>query len=151
MTERRCEQRFPCDPTSVTAARWFIRQTLSEWSLSQLGDDAALAVSELVANAVRHAATDVMVSVVADERVTISVSDDEPAVHSPLLRHAAGHLPESGRGLHIIAAISSDWGIRSHATGKVVWFTLELPTVPTEAVDLTGPKVAADGSSRDDR
>ncbi len=118
--------RLPCHPSSVTAARHFVRDLLLEWNLPRLVDDAQLGTSELVANAVRHAGTGLVLTVASGESVTIAIRDGDTQLRRPL----AGEddtLAESGRGLHIVAAISSDWGITTAPGGKTVWFSLALP------------------------
>ncbi|MEW2555508.1 ATP-binding protein [Streptomyces zhihengii] len=42
------------EPESAASARRLVRTALSAWGLADLADDAALIVSELVSNAVRH-------------------------------------------------------------------------------------------------
>ncbi|NEC37104.1 ATP-binding protein, partial [Streptomyces rubrogriseus] len=46
---------FPAAPDAVRTARALVRRTLDEWRLGSVGDIAALLVSELVTNALRHA------------------------------------------------------------------------------------------------
>ena len=44
---------------------------------------------------------------------------------------APGFLAETGRGLHIICALSDKWGYTTpSATGKVVWATFTSPLAP---------------------
>ncbi|HEX8496527.1 MAG TPA: ATP-binding protein, partial [Actinomycetales bacterium] len=54
---------LPAIGSSVSLARRFVTSALRERGLEQLCDDAALAVSELVTNAVLHARTQVDVTV----------------------------------------------------------------------------------------
>ena len=112
--------------SSVTRARHFVRDVLLAWNLEGLVEDAQLATSELVANAVRHAGTDLVLTVAMDGVVTIAIHDGHPELRRPVVADA-GYLAENGRGLHIVAAIAQDWGITTAANGKVVWFSLALP------------------------
>lgn len=108
--------------SSVTAGRHFVRDVLVTWSRPALVEDAELGASELVANAVRHARTGLVLTITDGDDVVIAVEDRHPG-----LRPAAGDeglLAERGRGLHIVAAISDDWGIRVVEGGKIVWFSL---------------------------
>ncbi len=109
--------------TAEAAARLrsLLWSTFACWQ-ADLGhlDDAALVLSELVGNAVRHAAGDsIRVQLRRDEHVLrIVVSDGSPAAPVP---REAGFMDESGRGLFIIEAVSHRWGWEPRAGGKVVW------------------------------
>jgi anti-sigma regulatory factor (Ser/Thr protein kinase) len=89
--------------------------------------DVLLLVSELVTNAVRHGRPDIEISLTATfDRVRIEVRDggdalpvlprDQPSIDRP-----------TGRGLLIVAATASDWGIvrSAHTAGKTVWAELD--------------------------
>jgi PAS domain S-box-containing protein len=64
---------LPGRPEAASAARAHTRQTLASWDLTELTDLAELLVSELVTNAVRHAAT---------PRPTALVYEDDDAFES---------------------------------------------------------------------
>jgi anti-sigma regulatory factor (Ser/Thr protein kinase) len=113
----------------VTYARHFVRDALLEWDLRDLVDDAELGAAELVANVVRHAGTDLALTIRVDRTVTISIEDGHPDLRRPIAGDG-GFPAETGRGLHIVAALARDWGITAAATGKVVWFDLALPDRP---------------------
>jgi anti-sigma regulatory factor (Ser/Thr protein kinase) len=92
-----------------------------------LPDDVELVVSELVANAVRHAATDLTVSFdITDERVRVEVFDGDTRPPELL---AAGPDARSGRGLVIVASVAATWGYeaaeRESIRGKTVWAEFE--------------------------
>jgi hypothetical protein len=42
---------------------------------------------------------------------------------------AADDVPDSGRGLQVVAALANDWGVTPKVIGKSVW--AELPTTST--------------------
>ncbi len=119
---------FPlrCDPASVPTARRLVQGTLREWGLDALSDDASLATTELAANAVRHAGTDLLVTVLVADRLLISVGDGRPG-HPHVAPNANSPDAESGRGLFITDALAEAWGSFPHGRGKTVWFTLALP------------------------
>jgi anti-sigma regulatory factor (Ser/Thr protein kinase) len=114
---------FAAEPTSATAARRFVRQTLTSAGLAQtLCDRAELIVSELVTNAVLHAGTGPVVSVrIDDENVRISVEDTSPV--APVLREY-GLDASTGRGLRVVSTAASEWGVETTSSGKAVWATL---------------------------
>lgn len=124
---RRVELHLPADLASVTRARHFVRDTLLGWDLPGLVEDAQLGTSELVANAIRHAGTDLLLTVSEDGPVTIAIQDGQPELRRPVAADA-DFLAENGRGLHIVAALSSDWGITTAVGGKIVWFALASPS-----------------------
>jgi anti-sigma regulatory factor (Ser/Thr protein kinase) len=117
---------LPQHLSSVTRARHFVRDVLMAWDLEPLVEDAQLGTSELVANAIRHAGTDLHLSIRVDGAVTIAIQDGQPELRRPVAADA-GYLAENGRGLHIVASISHDWGITTASNGKIVWFNLALP------------------------
>ncbi len=112
-------------PRSVHApalARRKLVALMASWGRSEGRDTAALLVTELVTNAVRHAESAPRLTVTADEgRLRCCVHDSDPT--HPRLR-----LPEpdadTGRGLLLVAALSFAWGVEDEPTGKLVWFEL---------------------------
>lgn len=115
--------RFEADPTTVRRAREFIRRLMREWGSQHLSDDAALVVTELAANAVVHAGTPYEVRVKRSEgHVRIEVADSGAGTPEP---QPLSDTAESGRGLVLISALSSSWGIEAgDERGKVTWAEL---------------------------
>jgi anti-sigma regulatory factor (Ser/Thr protein kinase) len=105
-------------------ARRVTREELASWRLAHLQDSAALVVSELVANALQHAAADPpgLRLEAGDDWLRIEVHDADP--RWPRIR-AADDLAEAGRGLVLVEAIASKWGVRETTTGKAVWAELD--------------------------
>jgi anti-sigma regulatory factor (Ser/Thr protein kinase) len=101
-----------------------IRQALAEYPTDTI-DSAELLVSELVANAVQHAETGLVLHIqmsAAGVRVTVEdASGDSP---SPAAE-ASPDTDERGRGLQIVNALASSWGWDRLPTGKRVWFELQ--------------------------
>jgi anti-sigma regulatory factor (Ser/Thr protein kinase) len=115
---------FPLSGTraDVGAGRRFVRDTLEGWGCEDVADDAALVTSELITNAVLHAHTAIALSMRRVEgRVRIEVAD-----HSSSLPRLRNHSERSGtgRGLHLVSAVASDWGAEAVDDGKVVWVEL---------------------------
>jgi anti-sigma regulatory factor (Ser/Thr protein kinase) len=123
-------------PSSAGDARRLVRQSLAE--VGELGalEAAELAVSELVTNAVLHAATPVQLSVeVTAEAVTVRVRDWHPRL--PTQRHW-GETATTGRGLGLVASVTDDYGVDpQEPTGKSVWFRI-LRSAAAEEADETG-------------
>jgi len=100
-------------------AREVVSWQLREWDIACLCDDAALVVTELISNAVRHAETEVQLTVKhLDDGVRLEVSDRS---FRPLLRRQPWLLGEGGRGLHLVDALSTRHGVDTDAHGKKVW------------------------------
>ncbi|MFI6323185.1 ATP-binding protein [Nonomuraea sp. NPDC050556] len=113
---------LPFQADSVKAARDITRTTLSDWGLSELSDDAALVVSELVTNAVRytrgHRDITLLLMRVAPH-VLLAVAD--PSDEAPR-RKEPDFVSENGRGLYIVETYSQCWGWDPLADGgKAVW------------------------------
>ena len=106
-------------------ARRFVRDHLSGVP-EDVCADALVVVSELVTNVHLHGTTPAELALsVTDGTVHIEVFDSGPA-----LRVEPGKLPRpdrgGGRGLYIVAALATSWGIRTEGghTGKTVWIEL---------------------------
>ena len=111
-------------PASVSAARRFVRKVLGDAAPPPLVDDAALLVTELVANAVLHAGGPItLTAAVAGDAtaVRIEVADTSPV--PPVLREY-GNVASTGRGLTLVARLASRWGVEPADPGKRVWVEL---------------------------
>ena len=120
------EWTFPAEPGAVAGARAVVRVTLREWGFDAVGDMAALLVSELVTNALRHASGPIGLRMERDrdgDALLVEVSDPLP---DPPRERVAGTDDESGRGLQLVACSARRWGTRRGRTGKTVWFELPL-------------------------
>ncbi|MFF4030104.1 ATP-binding protein [Streptomyces sviceus] len=119
---------FPADPGAVRAARTAVRNRLTAWNLDGLADIAALLVSELVTNSLRHATGPIGVRLVRPEGIDgvllVEVSDPLP---DPPRARVADLDDESGRGLQLVAHAADRWGTRPGVAGKTVWFELSMP------------------------
>ncbi|MBW3615295.1 MAG: response regulator [Actinobacteria bacterium] len=123
-TERR---RFDPDLQSAGAARRFVNETLAAWDCHELLDTATLLVSELVTNAVVHAHSAVELAIhLRPAKVRVEVIDSADAV---IHRRDAAEEAQSGRGMALIEALSTAWGIDTLLSGKSVWFEVARPTV----------------------
>ena len=113
------------EPTveSPGAVREELRAYLEEHGLEALVPTATLLVSELVANAVFHAAGDIEVSVSFDGHcLRVEVRDHNPAL--PETRSPDDD--DGGHGLHIVEGFATSWGSRVIPDGgKVTWFELD--------------------------
>ncbi|SEN59374.1 Anti-sigma regulatory factor (Ser/Thr protein kinase) [Actinacidiphila rubida] len=120
-----CVWRLPRHSRSVGRARARFRSQAGRWDLAEeTAETAVLLLSELVTNAVRHGhvrGRHIEVRcVLAPTVLRVDVSDAGRGV--PVLRQAAAE-DESGRGLTLVAALATTWGVlpRRHGIGKTVW------------------------------
>lgn len=144
---RTASAEFRAEPSTARAARRFVTQSLSEWGLEEPAEAAVLLVSELVTNALLHAGTDLVIKLAeGGDSLRVEVLDGSSA--APAIRHYAPDAA-TGRGLGLVAALSTQWGVTPSDDGKAVWF--ELPShesggdrsAPSAVV---GPSAPADHS-----
>jgi anti-sigma regulatory factor (Ser/Thr protein kinase) len=113
-------RRFEPDTTNVPLARHFIDEALPETCRA---DDVTLLVSELASNAVRHARSPFTVAMGCDGAlVRVEVTDDSPELPVPRVPSVDA---VTGRGLMIVQALASDWGVDPTDAGKTVWFEVD--------------------------
>jgi|HubBroStandDraft_6_1064221.scaffolds.fasta_scaffold900213_1 anti-sigma regulatory factor (Ser/Thr protein kinase) len=112
---------FPDNPAH---ARRIVRWTL-EGASGDVVEVAELLVSELLTNAIVHGGdrASLVVDVTA-EHIHVEVLDSSAAVGVEPLR--VGPSSEHGRGLTIVDALASSWGVSPRYLGKAVWFDLDL-------------------------
>jgi signal transduction histidine kinase len=104
-------------------ARELARASLAPHLPAVRRNDLLVLVTELVTNAVRHAApSPVVVHLAAAERVVrVEVCDDGPGFE-PVEREPG---PDGGFGLILLRTLSDRWGIATD-DGTCVWFELAL-------------------------
>jgi serine phosphatase RsbU (regulator of sigma subunit)/PAS domain-containing protein/anti-sigma regulatory factor (Ser/Thr protein kinase) len=114
----------PSDPAAVADVRARTNGLLERWGLQDAAFTTELILSELVTNAIRHAAGPIRVRLLRDHTLICEVTDASST--SPHLRHAA-ITDEGGRGLFLVAQLAERWGTRYLPTGKVIWAEQALP------------------------
>ncbi len=125
-------RQFEADHASPGLARRHIEAILQAWDLADLVDTATLLASELVTNACRVSAGRAAVIATrvmrTDADLIIEVWDADASVP---IRQDPALDAEGGRGLLLVSALSDRWAFyRPHTGGKVVWCSLDLPTLP---------------------
>ena len=111
----------PGRPEEVGRVRSVLRRFLEDCPAAL---DVLLCASELAANAVLHSDTagtggtfTVRAELSPGQYVAVEVEDDG----GPWIERDPS--PSSGRGLDILGALATDWGVRSAASGRAVWAT----------------------------
>lgn len=117
-------QRFEGTVASVPAARHWLVDQLTGVGRHRNLDDAATCLSELASNVVDH----------TDNGFEVTLSDGDGAIRvevtdcdrrPPLVRRIDPY-SDRGRGLVIVEALASRWGVEDPADeGKTVWFELD--------------------------
>ncbi len=129
--------RLSSHPTSAVAARRFVGQVLEGWECADV-DAALVCTDELVTNAIVHVCSDIDV-VVRRRGGVIRVEVYDRSIRPPL-RQVHPVDAERGRGLAIVEALSSRWGVTPTSTGKLVWFEVAARSGPsTLATGAPGP------------
>ncbi|WP_329409363.1 ATP-binding protein [Streptomyces sp. NBC_00704] len=117
------------DAHSARHIRRIARRFLTDWALEELTDTVELALTELIANVVRH---------VPDRRCTLLLLKQGPGVRTEVTDAYGQLLParqvlqqadaEGGRGLLLLNALVDTWGVTpTPEGGKTVWFEHATP------------------------
>jgi anti-sigma regulatory factor (Ser/Thr protein kinase) len=124
--------------SAVSAARAEVEAAICAWSVAVDPDVATLLTSELVTNAVTHAAAargtraarrggtaDAVLLVIAADGAGLRVDVHDGSVALPVLSDCpAEEDAETGRGLLLVTTLSAEWGFYRTPGGKAVYFTL---------------------------
>jgi anti-sigma regulatory factor (Ser/Thr protein kinase) len=112
-------------PAAAAEARSHVRATIHAWHVPIDPHVAVLLTSELVTNAIRHEADDnetvLLIITWAGDQMRVEVHDTSRSEPVPV---DAPPDAEAGRGLMLVASLSTDWGFYRTPRGKAVYFTL---------------------------
>jgi anti-sigma regulatory factor (Ser/Thr protein kinase) len=135
----------PHERTGVGVARHTVADQLTAVGLREAScDDALLVLSELVSNAVTHAAP------LPNGRITVGWTVLDDALHLEITDGGSVTRPQasvaalfsgSGRGLDIVRTICRAWGVTEGERSVTVW--ADVPMSPMSPVPA--PPVAPDG------
>jgi anti-sigma regulatory factor (Ser/Thr protein kinase) len=121
---RKFEATLPRIVDAPQAARRLVREWLPEDLDGETIQSAELLVSELVTNAVVHGRGRLILrGELDDDRLLVEVIDDGDGFERTVRQRGVDSV--GGRGLAIVDALASRWGIHEGTTH--VWFELERP------------------------
>lgn len=138
-------------PEMVPQARARVRGMLEEWGAGHLREDVDLVLTELLGNVVLHAPGPTRIAVERDQSGVLLEVRDGSQTHP--VRRSAALAATTGRGLNLVAAICSGWGVRNRdddRPGKTVWCVI--PHVAQDEVvpDLDVDALLASYGDRED-
>lgn len=108
----------PADPAVIADVRDWTDRQLAEWGLEELAFTTELVVSELVTNAIRYARPPVDLRLIHHNGLVCEVTDSSST--QPRLRRAHTN-DEGGRGLFLVAQLTTRWGCRYGRNRKTIW------------------------------
>ncbi|MFD9795807.1 ATP-binding protein [Streptomyces sp. NPDC059070] len=128
---------FLAEPEQVGGLRNIVRLHLGLWGLQHLVASAQLCMTELVTNVITHVGCGTPTTLAVSmngQFLRLEVTDPDPRALPTLL--AATDHGESGRGIAVVDAVASRWGVILRADSKVTW--CELATGLRSADDHVG-------------
>jgi anti-sigma regulatory factor (Ser/Thr protein kinase) len=132
-------------PSAAAQARRQVRAAIRAWKVPVDPDIAILLTSDLVTNAIMHGDGETVTLAVrcSGSRLRVDVYDTSRSLPVAVDGPADS---ENGRGLVLVAALSTEWGSFHTPAGKAVYFTLAFQPELPWAVDGADPgSVRGDG------
>ena len=121
-------------PAAAAEARSQVRAAIYAWGIPVDPTAAVLLTSELVTNAIRHAAGETVMLVISCACGQLRVDVHDTSWSVPVLADAPADA-ETGRGLMLVASMSTDWGFYRTPAGKAVYFMLAFQADPVGSDD----------------
>ena len=120
--QKRCVS-LAAAPTAPGIARGQVQATIAAWDIPVDTSIAILLTSELVTNAVMHEAGETINLVITCGYGQLGVDVHDTSCELPVPVDGPPDA-EAGRGLVLVAGLSSSWGYYRTPTGKAVYYTL---------------------------
>ena len=112
----------------MAEARGHVRAVIRAWKLPVDPDIAVLLASDLVTDAIRHGNGETITLVIRCSRSHLRIDVYNTSRCLPM---AEGGPTETGRGLVLVATLSTDWGSFHTPAGQATYFTLAFaPELP---------------------
>jgi hypothetical protein len=117
-------------PAAAAEARGQVRAAICAWEVPVDASVAVLLTSELVTNAITQEAGKLVTLAISCSCGQLRVDVHDTSRSLPVLVDASSDA-ETGRGLMLVATLSSQWGFYPTPAGKAVYFTLAFePDLP---------------------
>ena len=114
---------LPADAASARRARHLVATAVAASGHEELVDRATLLVSEVVTNSILHAGTEMRLRCrPSGAGVRVEVFDRSSLM--PSVRHYDADAT-TGRGLGLVSALATSWGVDCEDDGKTLWFELD--------------------------
>jgi anti-sigma regulatory factor (Ser/Thr protein kinase) len=121
--QRRRTISLTAEPAAAAVVRSQVREAIEDWNIPVDASVAVLLASELVTNAIKHAAGAMVTAFLSCGRDQLRVEVHDTSCSMPVLIDAPAD-EEAGRGLVLVASLSADWGCYRTPSGKAVFFIL---------------------------
>ncbi|HEY7484011.1 MAG TPA: ATP-binding protein [Streptosporangiaceae bacterium] len=118
------ELRLAPVPPAAAEAREFVRDRLPVLGLFHLAENATLVAAELVTNSLKYAPEGPIWLSLHLAGVGLLMEVQDCSARLPVFREP-DYVAESGRGLHLVAALCESLGWIALDGGKVIWALLE--------------------------
>ena len=113
-------------PAAAAEARGQVRVAIRDWKIPVDPDIAILLASDLITNAIMHGAGATITVAIRCSRGHLRIDVyDQSRSRPPGMDLPAG--TDTGRGLVLVAALSTEWGSFRTPAGKAMYFTLAFP------------------------
>lgn len=132
---RTCRALLAAEAIAAPQARRMLRDLLVGSPLEPRLDDALLALTEVVGNAVLHGREPIRLALIlTGDLLRVEVQDGSAV--SPAFS-MLDPTAVTGRGLMLVSSVADAWGVEPGSTGKTVWFSMSAtpPGDDTEAVE----------------
>jgi len=136
--------RLPRVPSAAAEARDQVREAIRAWKIPVDPDIAILLTSDLVTNAITHGDGTTVTLAIRCSRghLRVDVYDSPRSLPLPADQPADA---KAGRGLILVATLSTEWGSFRTPAGKAVYFTLAFqPDLPWHG-DHAAPGITRGG------
>lgn len=113
------------DDSAPAQARRLARRAFEEWDAEALCPAAEVIISELVSNSVRHAKSDIEVTI-AKGRYNVHLHVRDRSALLPILPSSTQNASRDNRGMRLVDHFATAWGTTLTPYGKTVWVTLAM-------------------------
>ena len=126
--------RLSGEPTAAAEARSQVRAAIRDWKVPVDPDIAILLTSDLVTNAITHGDGETLTLAIRCSRGHLRIDVYDQSRYLPVGVNEPVD-PGTGRGLVLVAALSSEWGSFRTPAGKAMYFTVAAQPDPPSGGD----------------